>query len=282
MSIKYTNQEIIKQYSIFISEQPKNSQRSSLFTVNLISSSFDLQSVNKIQLNSWWKEYCSDKSQATKLQRLANLKKLFKFMQEFEIREDNPSTILTVTRDKKDKSASYNLLLRSDYDRMFSDNKIDDSLKVAIALTVYSGLRNSEVCNLLCEDVDLKNETIYIRDAKSGSACIPIPSILTNMIVEYMKSNKVADGYLIRNKKMCKMDEQNFRQRYKTILNKYGLDTSMRIHDNRHYCASVLANSPSVSLSTVKDILRHSDLKITQRYIHGDKAEQSKQINSVW
>lgn len=278
----YTNQQIIHQYSIFISEQTINTQKSSLYIANLLSSQFNLQSVTKIELNVWWKSYTSTKSQATKLQRLATIHKLFKFMEEFDIRSDNPSKVLTVTRDKKDKSATYNLLSRSDYDKMFSDSKIDDSLRTAIALTVFAGLRNSEVCNLLVSDIDLENETIYIRDAKSGSAQIPIPSLLTNMIKDYMKSNKVADGYLIRNKKMKKMDEQNFRQRYKTVLRKHGLSEKFKIHDNRHFCASTLANSPSVSIVSVKEILRHGDLKTSQRYIHSDTKEIKQQINSVW
>ena len=49
-----------------------------------------------------------------------------------------------------------------------------------------------------------------------------------------------------------------------------------RFHDLRHTCASYLARE-NVSAMKIKEILGHSSLKSTERYVHLD-AEENQQI----
>ncbi len=49
----------------------------------------------------------------------------------------------------------------------------------------------------------------------------------------------------------------------------------VRVHDLRHSYASWLASDPNISLTTIRDMLRHSSLSMTNRYAHlNDKVKR--------
>ena len=277
-----SNQEILKQYQLYIKNEPINTQSANLVVAELLSRDYDILTITKQELFNWFNSYSEDKSVSTKNQRTSMLRKLFTFLELFDYRNDNPSTILKSIKEKKDNSKTYELLTMNDYNAMFKDESIDYGLRVAIALTVFIGLRNSEVCNLKLSDVDFANSTIYIRDAKSGSAKVPMPQKLQVMIEDYIRVEKVVNGTLVLTKQRHAYTPDNFRKRYKVVLRKHNLPETFRVHDSRHFCASYLSNNASISINTVKEVLRHSSLSISQRYIHGDKSVHREQLNSVF
>ncbi|QSA97739.1 site-specific integrase [Methylococcus sp. EFPC2] len=56
------------------------------------------------------------------------------------------------------------------------------------------------------------------------------------------------------------------RRSFKSALKKAGIE-NFRIHDQRHTLASWLVME-GVPLYTVRDVLRHSSVKMTERYAH--------------
>ena len=62
---------------------------------------------------------------------------------------------------------------------------------------------------------------------------------------------------------------------FKTMLEKNGLP-QIKFHSLRHSFATVLANSNSISLTTLQVMLGHSTLDMTRKYIHTDMNEKIK------
>ena len=62
--------------------------------------------------------------------------------------------------------------------------------KAVICLLAYSGLRNTETCNLRLEDVDLGGNQITVRDGKNRQdGVINISAECTRILIEYLRSH---------------------------------------------------------------------------------------------
>jgi integrase len=140
-----------------------------------------------------------------------------------------------------------------------------DHLKPMVLLSINTGLRRGELLNLRWGAVDLENAILTVHDetAKSGrTRHIPLndealftlkawreqsaeelvfPGVDGNPIVEI----KTAWGKVLKDAEI-----NNFRW-----------------HDMRHHFASRLVMA-GVDLNTVRELLGHSDLKMTLRYAH--------------
>ena len=55
---------------------------------------------------------------------------------------------------------------------------------------------------------------------------------------------------------------------------------NVRLHDLRHTFASLLINAGE-TLYVVKDVLGHSDTRVTERYAHLSQASQKKAANAA-
>ncbi len=62
------------------------------------------------------------------------------------------------------------------------------------------------------------------------------------------------------------IDPKGFNSIWKRIRKKAGI--TIRFRDLRHTYASYLASSGKVDIYTLKELLGHSDIKMTQRYAH--------------
>ena len=64
-----------------------------------------------------------------------------------------------------------------------------------------------------------------------------------------------------------KISEHELRKAFEAARGKIGR-TDIRFHDLRHTYASWLAKNPDIPLTTIRDILGHSNLSVTSKYAH--------------
>ena len=143
-------------------------------------------------------------------------------------------------------------------------------LKEIIFVALSTGMRRSEITNLLWKNVDLENRSITVESninyrTKYGKArVIPINNLLLKMLV-WKHHEKRTDlvfewkGNAIRADRLTK----GFKRYSKSI----GLDRSMTFHHLRHTFASWLIQS-GVSIYEVQKLLGHSTIKMTEIYAH--------------
>lgn len=74
--------------------------------------------------------------------------------------------------------------------------------------------------------------------------------------------------------------EHKIRSQFESARERMG-HPEWRMHDLRHTFASWLAENPSVALTTIRDLLGHSNLAVTSRYAHLREDTRQAAINSL-
>ena len=146
---------------------------------------------------------------------------------------------------------------------------------ILILLSVY-GLRCSEVVNLRLEDIDWKNELLYLRRAKRCKPqTFPLSKTVGDAILRYLKEVR-QNHCAVREVFLCK--QAPYRKLTSGAV--YGIVSrklkplNLKIkhqgpHALRHACATHLINS-GVSLKEISDHLGHQMLDTTRIYTKVD------------
>ena len=137
-----------------------------------------------------------------------------------------------------------------------------DNLTPLVLLALNTGLRRGELWNQTWGDVDLRRRTITVRGegAKSGQTR-HIP--LNQTAVETLKAHR---GDVSPIKTVPVFGRHEFKKAWHGVLTAAAIK-DFRFHDTRHHFASRLAMA-GVPLNTIRELLGHSDIKMTQRYSH--------------
>ncbi|MGB3209482.1 MAG: tyrosine-type recombinase/integrase [Desulforhopalus sp.] len=139
-------------------------------------------------------------------------------------------------------------------------------------LSLYSGMRFGEVANLKWGDVDLFQGNIMLRNTKSGKnrAAFLTPDIRKMLA----KRGPGAPDKLVFPARGTTNTPHNrisriFYDVVKKLFNENVIDKTLWVnfHTCRHTFASWLVEE-GTNIYLVKDLLGHSDLKLTERYAH--------------
>jgi site-specific recombinase XerD len=137
-----------------------------------------------------------------------------------------------------------------------------------IKISLYLGLRRSEVIALNWQDIDFKTSTLKIIQGKGKKdRVLPMNSELRESLWEYLQSRlPLSHPALFTNRYHNRIKQNNISR----ILNNYtrqaGIDKHVTTHLLRHTCATNLAER--TDLITVKELLGHDSLETTQIYSH--------------
>lgn len=158
---------------------------------------------------------------------------------------------------------------------------------VLLLLTVY-GMRRSEVAGLKLQDIDWKNEQVYLRRAKRSKPQIfPLSKTVGEAIIHYLKDVRP---------RHCKLEEIFIARRspYKpltggaiyAIVNRRLKPLNLPIkhhgpHALRHACATHLINE-GFSLKEISDHLGHRELETTRIYTKVDLVNLRKVAEQKW
>lgn len=157
---------------------------------------------------------------------------------------------------------------------------------VLVALSVFYGLRRSEVLGLKWGDIDFESKTVSIqhtriyeeidgkemavgRDVlkrKSSYRTLPMPDSIWTLLcnlktAHYGDSSAPIDAYVCLNREGKPIAPNYFTQCFKRFLRDNNL-REIRLHDLRHTCASILIQN-RVPLIEVQQWLGHSTLETT-------------------
>jgi integrase len=168
--------------------------------------------------------------------------------------------------------------------RMFLETARHDRLYALWAVALAIGLRRGEALGLRWVDVDLVNGRVVIakalsraganlalRDVKteSSAASVPLPAELVAILRQHRRDQfgdtRVARantlGLVFTTKNGTPLEPRNVNRAFETLCRRAGV-RSIRLHDLRHSCATLLF-AMGVEAATVQRILRHSSISVT-------------------
>jgi len=138
-------------------------------------------------------------------------------------------------------------------------------LSSIIVVALNTGMRRAEILGLKWIQIDLKARIIRVEKTKSGRVrFIPINDVLFSEL-NRLRSENSQSPFVFFNPKTRK-PYLDMKTGFKGALRRAGIE-GLRFHDLRHTFASRLVEK-GADIETVRDLLGHHSITITQRYTH--------------
>lgn len=231
-------------------------------------------------------------SASTSNRYIGTLKAMFNRAVEWEVIDANP--IAKVKKQKSDSRAIVRYLTPDEEERLratlrsrdrrlaksnpFYDGKqfvrleailggYQDHVHPMILLLINTGMRRGEMFNLRWQDVDFTNKRITVvgNTSKTGQTrYIPLNVGAFDVLQTWQRQTKRNAGSVFVGKHGKRFT--NIDKAWKVLLRDAKI-SDFRLHDLRHHFASRLV-SAGVDLNSVRELLGHSDIRMTLRYAH--------------
>jgi integrase len=145
---------------------------------------------------------------------------------------------------------------------------------IAFRIMLFGGLRVSEASDVLCKDINPESRSVFVRQGKGSKdryAPIDIATITLARCYE-------------RNMKL-KPDDHLFDRETRTLqrhVSETGERAELYVHAHmlRHTCATWQLDK-GIPLSIVQNNLGHSDIKVTQIYLHLNIRQRSQKYTDA-
>lgn len=142
-------------------------------------------------------------------------------------------------------------------------------------LMIYTGMMPGELFVLKTSSIDLENKVILgagLKTEKRKRSPIVLADFLIP-VVDNLSSTAKGDKFL-------PMREDAYRKEFKAMLARCGCRSDLVPYSCRHTTATSLA-SADVALTTIKEIMRHTRVTTTSRYIHTDANALIDAVNKL-
>jgi excisionase family DNA binding protein len=216
----------------------------------------------------------NDAKKSTTNRYLALLKTMFNLAIDWGYLKENPDNKVKLFSEKdnlQERILSYE-----------EEKKLLDAcpryLKPIVLTALHTGMRKGEILNLKWEQVDFLNREIKVKNTKSGKPrFIPMNSLL----YETLKNEKKLNGKspLVFPSPRTNKPFVDIKKSFAEAVKNAGIP-SLRFHDARHSFASRLV-AAGVDLITVKELLGHHSVRITERYTHANTEQKRNAVEGL-
>lgn len=242
-------------------------------------------------------------NQAKKVYKLLN--QFFKYAEGQNYLFKNPNISITLRKDKKEihqiiteKKTKFQYFTKEEIPELLEIFKTTRYYNI-IRFALGTGMRRGEILGLQWEDIDFNNKEIYVRHnlsymsditedgeksyttvlqtPKSQNAVRIIP--MSNTIYNLLKELPHNCDYVFSTEKNKHFDVKWFERAWKNNVKGTKFENK-RFHDLRHTFATLLLTN-GADLITVKELLGHSSVTITEMYL--DALPKTKQdiVNKI-
>lgn len=131
-----------------------------------------------------------------------------------------------------------------------------------VRLLLITGCRLTEIMHARREWVDVQRQLLLLPDSKVGQRRIPLSGAAMAIIKAQPASEWLIPG------RTAGEPMQSPYGAWRTIKERAGIPTTMRLHDLRHTAGS-LGHLAGLSQLQIAEMLGHRQLSTTERYLHG-------------
>ena len=199
-------------------------------------------------------------SNATINRYLAALKKMFNIAIANDMLHRNPCVNIKQLKENNEK---IRYLTIEEEKRLFE--VLPEHIRPIVVCALQTGMRRSNILNLRWEQIDFEYNFIEIeKQENKGHKIIRIP-ISEKLLTEFNKIGIKHNGFVFINPETGK-PYNTIRKAWLSALKRANIQ-NFRFHDLRHTVATRLVEK-NVDIRTVQEIMAHSSIATTQRYMH--------------
>jgi integrase len=155
-----------------------------------------------------------------------------------------------------------------------------DHLKPMVILSLHTGIRRGEMFKLSWDDISFDTNTLTVKGPKAKSKKtrhIPLNPIAKSVLEKWKEQQGEKSGLVFPNKDGDLLD--NISTSWGNLMKAAKIE-KFRWHDLRHDFASKLVMA-GVPLNTVRELMGHSDIKMTLRYAHLAPDHKADAVNKL-
>ncbi len=143
-----------------------------------------------------------------------------------------------------------------------------EHLKPVLKVALHTGMRRGEILNLRWGEVDLEAEVVKAVRTKSGKVrLIPLNDVLLEEFEKLRRAGGEGESVF---------PYKSVRSAFEGACRRAAIK-NLRFHDLRHTFATRLVKR-GVDLITIKELLGHSSVTITERYTHSFKEQKRNAV----
>ncbi len=214
-------------------------------------------------------------STRTLARQLSSLRQFYRWLLRHSLREDNPCESIDAPRLSRHLPGS---LSEDDMERLLQAPDVTTAFglrdRAMLELMYGSGLRVSELVNLLLSQINLGAGLLRLTGKGARERIIPLGELASEWLERYLHQGRpqllragvVSDAVFLSVRGRA-MTRQAFWQHLKKYLARAGISTAFTPHSLRHAFATHLLNH-GADLRSLQMLLGHSDLSTTQIYTH--------------
>jgi integrase len=200
------------------------------------------------------------------------MKKMFNLAIDWSFAEENPVQKVKLFSEKDRQKER--IITEEEEARLLA--ACPNYVRPIIDTALNTGMRRGEIFNLEWKQVDLKEGAIRVVYTKSGrDRIIPINDRMYRVFLEQKQLNGKST-YVFPNADTGR-PFTDIKKSFKCACEKSGIK-DLRFHDLRHTFASRLVRA-GVDLITVRDLLGHFSVRVTQRYTHTGKDQKQRAVD---
>ncbi len=207
-----------------------------------------------------------------------NLNVFFQFMEDEEYIKKNPmKKIPNIKEDIKYKRFYTDLEIESMRDACVNKREL-----ALIDLLISTGLRVSEVSNILVTDISWEQRTIIVHGKGSKDRIVPFSVRCKKHLQEYLIERIYNGEFLFcsMRKPYNKLTKASINQMVKTIGMRVGLP-DITVHCFRRWLASDL-NKKGIDPTIIQSILGHSSFETTQKHYLSKSYDKISYIHNIY
>lgn len=190
---------------------------------------------------------------------LAALSKLYNISIKNNLTNKNPCKDVKKLKEDNEK---IRYLTKDEEERLFKE--LPERIKPIVITALQTGLRRSNILNLKWDNIDFDFRYIEIlKQDNKGHKSIKIP--ISDTLYEVLSKIKPISEYVFANPDTG-MPYNTIRKAFNNACKRAGIK-NFRFHDLRHTVATRLVEM-GVDIRTVQEIMAHSSIVTTQRYMH--------------
>jgi integrase len=186
----------------------------------------------------------------------------------------------TLIRNQRDSANQHRKVRGNDEYLDLKTVRYVDHLEPMITLAIQTGLRRGELFSLEWIDVNLDQKFLSVRgtNAKSKKGrIIPLNATSHQLLTEWKEQSEI--NRFVFPSEIPDQPISDIKKGWGALIADAGIK-NFRFHDLRHHFASSLVMA-GVDLNTVRELLGHSDLKMTLRYAHLAPEHKAAAINLI-